>query len=135
MGTQNIVTKSQSGKLRNWLVIFLRWLLAFIGGFIIGFILLMITETIPLPLLGLIIAGQQELFETLIFYLFSNAARSYDSYLDVSIVVHCTMWGIIAAFLTSGRKKPVRIGVALLILYILIGLLFYIIRVVMFIST
>ena len=121
--------------MRNWLVLCFRSILAFLGGFIVGFILLMITETIHLPLLGLIVAGQQESLERLIFYMFSNGARLYDLYLDIAIVVHCTMWGIIAAFLASGRKKPVRIGVALFILYMLIGFLLYSIWMVMFIST
>jgi hypothetical protein len=135
MGTQDIVTKSQPRKLRNWLRLFLRWFLAFIGGFIVGFILLITTETIDLPLLGLIIAGQQELFERLISYMFSNDARSYDLYLDISIVIHCTMWAFIVAFLTSGLKKQVRTGVAFLILYMLIGFLLYNIWMVMSIST
>ena len=91
MSTQDIVTKSQPRKLRNWLVLFSRWFLVFIGGFIIGFILLLTTETIDLPLLGFIIAGQQELFERLIFYMFSNDARSYGLF---RYIYSCTLYNV-----------------------------------------
>lgn len=115
MGTQNIITKSQSGKLRNSLALFLRWILAFIARICHRFILLITTETIALPFLGLIIADSRNYSRHLSFicfqmvqdhmtyiYLYLNQAnsllqfthsiffRSSPTHYHLLITVHCS---------------------------------------------
>ena len=135
MDNQNIATYSGPKKWQSWLVLFLRWLLGAIAGYIIGFILLIITERINPPLLEPIIAGQQELFEGLIFYMFYDDAKSFDLILDVSLFVYCTIWGLIGALPASARKKQTKAGVILLILYIIVGFLSYVIWAIRMIPT
>jgi len=127
MNTHNRATNSQSNKRQSWPVLFLRWLGGAIVGYIIGFFLLIVSETANPPLLGAVIAGQEELFENVFFHILYDNSSSIDLIYNVSLLVYSSIWGLIGALLTSGVKRQIKAGVILLISYVIVGGLFYII--------
>ncbi len=122
MDNLKTVHKQQPQKWKSWFVLLLRWFIGGFAGFISGLFLFVVSETFFPPLLGPIIAGQEELFDALIYLLSNNYSNSTGS-----LFIYFTIWGLIGALFISGRKMQIKIGVVLLILYIVAGGLFYVI--------
>ena len=127
MDGHNSNIASQPNKWRSWLFISLRWLGGGIIGLALGLILLILSETINPPLLGPIIAGQQEFFDLLLFYTLYDRFKSFELIENLSLTIHLAIWGIIGALLASGIKLQIRIGMIFLFLYTIMGCLFYMI--------
>ncbi len=105
-------------------LLFLRWIVGGIVGFVCSFFLLITAETVYPPILGPIIAGQQELFYELIFYISFDHFGSVDFIYNLSVFIYSTVWGLIGALIASGRKQQKRIGVILLVIYVVAGAVF-----------
>lgn len=135
MSDQNSISDSQSKNWRMRLILFLRWLGGALLGYIISFLLLILNETGNLPLLGLVISGQEELFELAFFYALYGKLGSTDSTYNVALFVYASLWGLVGALLISGRRKQIRLGVIFLILYVITGCLSYIILAMVMIPT
>lgn len=125
MNSQNTDVNSQSAKWRTRFVLFLHWLGGGLAGFAVGLLLFVLSESGQPPVLGLIIAGQQEVFDALMFYVFDGSSGSSDSIYGASILAYSAIWMVIGALLISGRRKQVRTGTILFIFYIIIGFLWY----------
>jgi|GEM_PF-5429383 len=121
MDHSNTDVNRQPKERLGWLILFLRWFVGGIVGYISSLFLLIITETVYPPLLGPIIAGQQELFYEIFFYMSFDNFRSSDFIYQASVFVYSTLWGLIGALLASGRKKQKRFGMILLLLYVVAG--------------
>ncbi len=111
---------------KGWVVLFLRWFLGGVVGFISGLSLLIINfVTGPLCPVGFILLGQYVLFENLIYTIlydkFISRTLHHMSASLVSLLIYSVFWGAIGALLASGRKKQIIVGTILLILYILLG--------------
>jgi hypothetical protein len=135
MSDQNAITDSQSKNRRIRLVLFLRWLGGALLGYFVSFLLLILNETGSLPFLGLVISGQEELFELTFFYALYDKLGSTDSTYNVALFVYASLWGLVGALLMSGRRKQIRLGVIFLILYVITGCLSYIILAMVMIPT
>ena len=119
----------------NWLILSLRLLGGTILGYFISFFLMVWDETANLPLLGLVIYGQEEMFELVSFYALYDKFRSIDLTHHVAWFVYASLWAIIVALLVSGWRKLIRLGVIFFILYILTGCLSYLILAMMRVPT
>ncbi|MDK1081685.1 MAG: hypothetical protein QGD88_09430, partial [Anaerolineae bacterium] len=107
----------------SWLFLLVRWLFGGIVGYIGSFILILLALSNQglLPILGSILVGQFELFNRLIFSIykfFFNNYPSSDLKLNLSLIFYATLWGLIGALLLSGKKKQIKIGVVLLVIYL-----------------
>ena len=127
MNNYNNTTNSQSNERQSWLILIFRLLGGSIVGYISGFFLLILSETVHPPLLGPVIAGQEELFDNIFFYILYENSGSLDLIHNVSLLVFLSFWGLIGALILSGRRKLVKIGKILLILYVITGCLSYLI--------
>ncbi|MDK1029586.1 MAG: hypothetical protein QGD88_09435 [Anaerolineae bacterium] len=119
----------QPKKWKNWLILFSRWLLGSVVGAIIGLALHFLKVIIYPPILGPIIQGQRALFDQLIFsiyYLLFNNYLSSDLRFYLSLIIYATLWGLIGALLLSGKKKQIKIGVVLLVIYLVVGGVYFI---------
>ena len=135
MDNQNTATNLQSKKWRRSLIQLLRLLGGAILGYLISFGLLIFDGTVFLPLLGMIISGQEELFELVFFYALYDTLRSMGAVQGMAEFVYTSLWALIGALLMSGRRKQIRIGVIFLILYVIFGYLIYNILVVLRLPT
>ena len=135
MDNQNTATNLQSKKWRGSLIQLLRLLGGAILGYLISFVLLIFNGTVFLPLLGMIISGQEELFELVFFYALYDSLRSMGAVHGMAEFVYTSLWALIGALLMSGRRKQIRIGVIFLILYVIVGLLAYSILVMLRVPT
>lgn len=119
-------TQPFSTKLRNWLMLLARWFIGGLVGYVGSFILFAVSSQGFLPLLSLIFVGQHELFNRIIFAIYSflfNNFPSSDLKLNASLLIYSTLWGVIGALLLSGRKRQIKIGLLFLIIYIVVGFL------------
>jgi len=126
LDNQNSRINSRPENWRNWLLLSLRWLAGGLVGFVVGLFLFILGETVHPPLLGPIIAGQEELFNELMFYVFDDYFGSSDLIYGASFLAYSAIWMIIGALLLSGRSKQIKTGAILLILYVMIGCLWYV---------
>jgi hypothetical protein len=119
----------QRNKQSNWLTLSLRLMGGAILGYLISFLLFMLSETGNLSLLGWIFFGQEETLEIAFFYAFYDKWHSMTlSQVDnAALLVYTSLWAFITALLVSGRRKLIRLGVIFLILYVVTGCLSYLI--------
>lgn len=131
-------TQPLSTKMRNWLLLLVRWFIGGFVGYVGSFILFAVSSQGFLPLLGLIFVGQHELFNRIIFsiyfFLYNNFPSS-DLKLNASLMIYSTLWGVIGALIASGRQKQKRFGVILLLLYVVIGGCFFLVWSVLSLAT
>jgi hypothetical protein len=125
MNRQNTDIDSQPVKWQTRFVLFLRWLGGGLVGLAVGLLLFVLSESGEPPVLGPIIAGQQEFFDELMFYLFHGYFGSSDSIYGASILAYSAIWVAIGALLMSGRRKQIKTGAILFLFYITIGFLWY----------
>lgn len=134
MDNQIETSNPQRNKWRNRLILFLRWAGGWITGLVIGLFLYFVNEAINPPLIGPILAGQEEFFEDLVFILLYDHFKSSDPIDLISLLLFSTIWGIAGALLFSGKKRQIRLGVILLILYSIIGMVWYVFKLISVIS-
>jgi hypothetical protein len=111
------------------LLLFLRWLLGGIAGYVAGVFLLILGYTGQPPLLGPIIVGQVEFFNNLFYW------TSLDTFIESPPITFfgtsgfaCSLlWGITGSLLASGRKRQMTSGMIFLILYLLLGGVYFIV--------
>ena len=115
----------------------LRLLGGAILGYPIGFLLLILSETGNLSLLGWAISGQEELFDQAFFWTLYDKWQLMDfaQVNNAALFAYGSLWAFIAALLVSGSRKLIRLGVIFFILYVFTGCLSYIILGVMRIPT
>lgn len=111
-----------------------RWIGGAVLGLVIGLILLILSETGYLPIITPIVTGQQDLFDTLFFYLTYDRYHNFDLIFALSISVYAGFWAGIGAMLLAGSKRFIVAGAILLVTYILAGIAWYILRVIWVIS-
>jgi hypothetical protein len=135
MDNQNTGTSLQSNNGPGSLIQWLRLLGGAFLGYLISFFLLVLNETGYLPLLGLVISGQEEFLELVFFYALYDKLHSTDLAYYAALFVYASLWALIGALVMSGRKKQRRIGVIFLILYVIGGCLSYSILAVVMMPT
>jgi hypothetical protein len=125
MSDQTVTMNPQPKKRKTRLVLSLRWLGGALMGFLAALLLFVLAESGQPPVLGLIIAGQQEFFDELMFNVFDGSSGSSDSLYGASILAYSAIWVVIGALLMSGKRKQIRTGTILFIFYIILGFLWY----------
>jgi len=110
---------------RFWLLLFLRLLGGGILGYIVSFLLFRLTVYGYLSLFGLVIIGQEQLFDLAFFYALYDKLGSTNLTSNMALFVYASLWAFIGALLMSGRRKQIRLGVIFLILYVIAGFLSY----------
>jgi uncharacterized membrane protein len=122
-------------KQRNWLILILRWLIGGAVAYKVSLFLFILSETQYPPVLGPIISGQQGLFYKLTFNFLYSHLNSSDLIFEISIFLYQFIWVTTSALIASGEKIQMRIGVILLIIYILLGIGFSMFSIIWFVST
>lgn len=116
MNNQNTTENVRSEKWQGWLVLILRGLLGGLAGIGISawiyFGLKSHTFEMP-PILSAPFAGH--------IYLFKLDTVSFLHVSDFFITFPVLVWGLIGALLASGRRNQIVVGMALLILYVIVG--------------
>jgi hypothetical protein len=111
------------------LLVLLRWLLGGIAGYMMSLYVFFTVDTFHPPLLEPIIIGQVEFFNNLFYntsldnVIFVPLASFY----GISGFMYSLLWGLTGSLLASGRKKQISTGLVLLILYIVLGGVYYMI--------
>ena len=127
MDHQNTPSNLQSNLEPGSRIPWLRLLGGAVLGFLISFILYILNEIVGLPLFGLVVHGQLEVFEFLFFNALYDGLRSTTLTDGVALIVYSSVWAFIGALLMSGIRKQRKIGVILLILYVIGGVFFYLV--------
>ncbi len=137
MDNPGTASSPQPKKWPGWLVLFLRWLLGGIAGYLISYYLFIISASGPLPVIGFLFLGQVELFNSLLFKaLYDNFILfSPTSIYGTSIFLYSMLWGLIGALLASRRRKQIIAGVIFLVLYIIAGGVYFVILAFRMIAT
>lgn len=133
MKNQEILSESKIWKV--WLVLFLRWFFGGIIGCISSLFLLILAETVYPPIIGPIIAGQQEILYFILDLLLPDNFVSLDFVYELSVIIYLIFWALVGALIASGNKIQKRIGALFLVIYILSGIGFTIFSIFMFMST
>ena len=137
MDNQDPAMDSRSNKLRPVLVLLGRWLLGGLAGFWIsawigqgylsnnttGLLKLILDST---SLVAVLFMGQVLLFDPSFFgkkwfidwlaYSFPNAERNF-----LIVLVPSLIWGLVGLLLASGRNEQKKMGIILLIIYVIVG--------------
>lgn len=117
-------------KWRGRLILSLRWIL---GGFV-GLIVSLSLYMIHPPILGPITLGQEQLLFYLIFDILYERFGSTELIFTISVILFSTIWMVISALIFSGKKRQIRLGAALITLYSIIGMIWYMILLIGVIS-
>lgn len=128
MDEQKVIPNPKPDKWQNWLILLSRWLGGGIAGLGIGLFLFILNETTYIPLFGAVIAGQIELLEDLLFILLSDLFGASDSIDLIALLLFGAIWGIAGALLFSGKKRQIGLGWILLVLFSIIGMVWYVIK-------
>ena len=137
MNSRNIAD-SQSNQWQSWLVLFLRWLLGGIAGIGISswfyFGIVTHANTGSFLWFGEILSSVVAVPFVGLAYLFYPGLISYPSVSDFFVTFPVLIWGLIGALLASGRKEQIKVGVILLVLWVIIGCISFF-RLLMYIPT
>ena len=96
-------------------------------GFFISFILYVLNEIVELSFFAWVVHSQLEVFEFIFFIALYDSLRSTTLTDHVALFVYTSLWAFIGALLMSARRKLIRIGVFLLIFYVIGGVFFYVV--------
>jgi hypothetical protein len=127
MNEPNNKTTPQSQAKLSWFPISLRWLVGGIVGYIFGSYLN--DHYYDLPYLFPLFIIQQSWLEFYFVYkhTFLNKYLSPEAISSLITFIHLMLFGLLGALLASGRKKQIKIGKILAVLYIVMGFLLIII--------
>lgn len=116
MNNQNTDTNARSKQWQSWPVLFLRWLLGSLAGIGISAWIYfgLISHTFEMsPVLSAPFAGH--------IYLFHLDTVSFLHVSDFFTTFPVLIWGLIGALLAWGRRNQIVAGMALLIIYVVVG--------------
>jgi len=108
MDDRKTASNPQPNRWSSWL--FLRWFIGALAGYISSIFLFVISESVFPPLLEPAIAGQEELFDVLIYFILDISSISKSKTGLWPLFVYSTVWGLIGALLASGSRKQTKIG-------------------------